>query len=69
MIIKTTQNLSAPSGSIVSGVTFRAIRERDGYRINSGEHNGIYVPDTCAMVLSDVQVDENGNRKRGSRYD
>lgn len=69
MIIKTIQNLSAPSGSIVSGVTFRATRERDGYRINSGDHSGIYVPGTCAIVLSDVQLDENGNRKRGSRYD
>ncbi|WP_438498032.1 hypothetical protein [Paenibacillus sp. IHBB 3054] len=69
MIIKTTQNLISPFGSIVSGASFRANRERDGYRITFGEYNGIYVPGNSATVLSDVQLDENGNRRRGSRYD
>jgi hypothetical protein len=69
MIIKTTQSLTAATGHIVSGVSFRAKRERDGYRITLGEHSGIFVPGTAAFVLSDQQPDENGNRRRGTRYD
>ncbi|MBY0011485.1 hypothetical protein [Paenibacillus typhae] len=69
MIIKTTQSLTASTGQIVSGVAFRAKRERDGYRINCGEHSGIFVPGTAAFVLSDIQLEEDGRRRRGSRYD
>lgn len=69
MIIKTTQSLTAPTGHIVAGASFRAKREQDGYLINSGEHNGIFVPGNAAFVLSDQQPDENGNRRRGTRYD
>lgn len=69
MIIKTTQSLTAATGQIVSGVAFRAIRERDGYRINLGEHIGIFVPGDAAFVLSDQQNDEDGRRRRGTRYD
>jgi hypothetical protein len=69
MIIKTTQSLTAPTGQIVSGVAFRAKRERDGYRINSGEHDGIFVPAAAAFVISDIQLEEDGRRRRGSRYD
>lgn len=69
MIIKTTQDLSTPNGRIVSGVAYRAQRERDGFKITLGEFNGIHVPSKSEIILSDVQVDENGNRKRGSRYD
>lgn len=69
MIIKTTENLSSPFGSIVSGASFRARRERDGYCITLGEFTGTYVPDNSAMVLSDVQTEPDGRRRRGSRYD
>lgn len=69
MIIKTIENLNVPTGSIVSGASFRAIRERDGYRINLGEHSGIFVPGEAAFVLSDRQNDEDGRSRRGSRYD
>lgn len=69
MIIKTTQDLSTSYGRIVSGVSFRAQKERDGFKITLGEFNGIHVPSKSAIILSDVKLDENGNRKRGSRYD
>lgn len=69
MIIKTTQSLTASTGHIVSGVSFRAKRERDGYLINSGEHSGIFVPGSAAFILSDLQLEPDGRRRRGSRYD
>lgn len=69
MIIKTTQDLSTSYGRIVSGVSFRAQKERDGFKVTLGEYNGIHIPGNSAIILSDVKLDENGNRKRGARYD
>ncbi|WP_341348616.1 hypothetical protein [Paenibacillus sp. FSL H3-0469] len=69
MIIKTTQSLTAATGHIVSGVSFRAKRERDGYRINLGEHSGIFVPGNAAFILSDLQDEPDGRRRRGTRND
>ncbi|MFP4976366.1 hypothetical protein ACE6ED_13265 [Paenibacillus sp. CN-4] len=63
MIIKTTQNIDVPTGSIVSGVGFRAKQERDGYRVTFGEHKGAYIPATAAMVM-DMSGDK---RHRGKR--
>lgn len=68
MIIKTTINLNPPTGTIVSGVSFRAKRERDGYRINSGEHTGLFVPASAAFVLEDIEYSEDGRKRKSNSY-
>lgn len=69
MVIKTTQNIASPSGAIVSGTSFRAKRERDGYRINSGEHSGLFVPNHSAFVIFDFALETDGRSRRGKAYD
>ncbi|MDH6370569.1 hypothetical protein M2444_002349 [Paenibacillus sp. PastF-3] len=68
MIIKTIKNINSSAGSIVSGVSFRAQRERGGYNITFGEFKGQYIPATSAIILSDIVLDEDGKMPRGSRY-
>ncbi|MEK4187197.1 MULTISPECIES: hypothetical protein [unclassified Paenibacillus] len=68
MIIKTVKNINSPVGSIVSGVSFRAQREKNGYSITFGEFKGQYIPASSAIILSDIVHDEDGKMPRGSRY-
>lgn len=68
MIIKTIKNIASPFGTIVSGASFRALREKKGYRINSGEYSGTHVQQSSAIVLSDVVRNEDGSMPRGSKY-
>ncbi|WP_379136027.1 hypothetical protein [Paenibacillus sp. sgz500958] len=68
MIIKTMKNINSPAGCIVSGVSFRANREKNGYKINSGEFKGIFIPETSAIILSDVVLNEDGRIPRGKKY-
>lgn len=67
MIIKTTQNVEAPTGSIVSGVGFRVEQERDGYRVTFGEHKGAYIPAAAAMTLLEGDAIAERVAKRGKR--
>lgn len=68
MIIKTVKNINSGAGCIVSGVSFRAQRERNGYRFTSGELKGIFVPEASAIILSDVVLNEEGRIPRGQKY-
>lgn len=68
MIIKTVKTIHSPVGCIVSGVSFRAQRENKGYKINSGEFSGQYIPAESAIILSNLVLDEDGRIPRGQRY-
>lgn len=68
MIIKTVKNINSAAGSIVSGVSFRAQRERNGYSITSGEFKGIFVPEASAIILSNVVLNDDGKIPRGQKY-
>ncbi|MEK5417047.1 hypothetical protein [Paenibacillus sp. FSL L8-0708] len=68
MIIKTTDTLTTPRGTIVSGASFRAVRDKVGFRINSGEYSGIGVPESSAIILSNVVLDEDGKIPRNGRF-
>ncbi|MEK4062183.1 MULTISPECIES: hypothetical protein [unclassified Paenibacillus] len=68
MIIKTVKNVNSPAGCIVSGVSFRAQRERSGYSITFGEFKGIYIPESSAIIISDLVLDEDGKIPRGQKY-
>ncbi|AIQ17054.1 hypothetical protein H70357_10575 [Paenibacillus sp. FSL H7-0357] len=68
MIIKTVKNVNSPAGCIVSGVSFRAQRERGGYSITFGEFRGQYIPESSAIILSDVVLNEDGKIPRGQKY-
>lgn len=65
MIIKTTKLLKLEVGYIVTGVSFPAVRDKNGFRITRGEYKGMYVPGSAAMVLEDdVKVEEDGRKRR-----
>lgn len=68
MIIKTIKNINTPVGCIVSGVSFRAQRERMGYKINIGEFKGQFITEDAAIILSDLVLDEDGRIPRGHKY-
>lgn len=64
MIIKTTASVWLPLGYIVSGTSFRVIQVADGYHIIQGDHKGVYVPAASAMVIEDVEQQEDGRKRR-----
>ncbi|ASA25410.1 hypothetical protein [Paenibacillus donghaensis] len=68
MIIKTVENISSEVGCIVSGVSFRAQRERGGYSITFGEFRGQFIPAESAIILSDIVLNEDGKIPRNGRY-
>lgn len=68
MIIKTMKNINSPAGCIVSGVSFRAQHERNGFKITFGEFKGQYIPADSAIILSNIVLDEDGKIPRGQRY-
>lgn len=68
MIIKTVKNIYSETGCIVSGVSFRAQRERGGYKINSGEFKGLFIPIDSAIILSDIILTDSGKIPRGQKY-
>lgn len=68
VIIKTVENVNSLAGCIVSGVSFRAKRECGGYSITFGEFKGQYIPESSAIILSNIVLNEDGKMPRGAKY-
>lgn len=59
MIIKTKTNINSHIGFIVEGVGVRAIPVPGGYKVNYGEHTGIFIPEDAAFPLNDGPKTDN----------
>jgi predicted membrane protein len=68
VIVKTIRNIDSKMGCVVSGASFRAQREGIGFKVNSGEFKGLFIPSEAAIVLSDIVLDDEGRIPRGKRY-
>lgn len=68
MIVKTIKNIYSPAGCIISGVSLRAQREGEGYKVNNGEFKGQYIPAASAIILSNIVLNDEGRIPRGQRY-
>ncbi|OMF28320.1 hypothetical protein [Paenibacillus sp. FSL H8-0259] len=68
MIIKTVKNVNSPAGCIVSGVSFRAQRDHNGFKITFGEFKDQYITNDAAIIISDLVLDQGGKIPRGQKY-
>jgi hypothetical protein len=68
VIIKTVKNINSPAGCIVSGVSFRAQHEGNGFKVTFGEFKGQYISNDAAIIISDLVLDKDGKIPRGQKY-